>query len=331
MHSATTAIRAALVDLDSHCGAVAVHCSRHGDIRRLRLVYRGSTDHRLRHPSVASLPKPGGSLEMNTTRVYQTVVTSGAAYELLQLIREGTSVKEVMSASVAIGDDGLRELSSIRDEDLAAVSTWTRKSANSTGIEYCLLIGCVLCIFKAATASDARKGLLTEMFLSLGIDKTQAYRCIAVWKRAGRTLSSEPRLVYMFKPESLKLLCEKRSPDQVLEEAIQMARDGITIDTKLAKELIHSAIGEVEDLVHDSHMQLMKPTAGQPKAVARSEPQHGKHRKMFVGRVVTVALEFTGDPTDVDYQAVIDDILQVVNQLDAAKLDHCLDFASIGE
>ena len=127
--------------------------------------------------------------------------------------------------------------SALTDKEVTQLSDWATRTLNYAGIEMVLWSGGVLSIFYAATASESRRVQFKRLIRELRISETQAYRNMAVWKRAGKTLMDNPELIEKFAAESLKILCGKHCSADALESAFESARHGFYIDIQTAREL----------------------------------------------------------------------------------------------
>ncbi|MEO1616658.1 MAG: hypothetical protein AAFV88_12450 [Planctomycetota bacterium] len=233
--------------------------------------------------------------------------------KLMSLIREGESVQRVLRVTADMSQLDLDALGSISDDEHTILEVWAAKSANVVGVEHTVSIGCILCILNAASATESRREVFTRVLNELQISRTQAYRSMAVWQRSGKMFCDSSDLAYMFVPEALKLLCESKSPDRALEEAFEMAKNGMAVDIKAARRLraVHRESYEQAD---------ESPSVVEPGTLATESSKSEEARstglfRVFTGRVVKIALEFRGNPDDIERKSIIDDILAFVNEL----------------
>ncbi|MEO1527976.1 MAG: hypothetical protein AAFX06_21290 [Planctomycetota bacterium] len=237
--------------------------------------------------------------------------------DLLQMIRDGEPVKKVLSTVANTAMPELERLRTIDDDEFTLLSVWATRSANVVGVAEALSLGCVLSIFRAASNTDSRRGVFTRTLGELRISKTQAYRTMAVWRRVGPRIVEEPELTHMFVPESLKLLCEEQTPDEALNEAIEMARSGLAVDIKTARGL-RRAHAKTLGLDRDADLS---PRALSSPAKPRREPESAGPKeeeggvRQFTGRVVSLVLRFRSDPDSVDQKSIVDDILSFVEEI----------------
>ncbi|MEO1530314.1 MAG: hypothetical protein AAFX06_33410, partial [Planctomycetota bacterium] len=140
---------------------------------------------------------------------------------------------------------------------------------------------------------------------------------MAVWRRVGSRIVEEPELTHMFVPESLKLLCEEQTPDEALNEAIEMARSGLAVDIKTARGLrrAHAKTVSVERTADSSSKAL--PSREHPRRETKLDSPKDEERgiREFTGRVVSLVLRFRGDPNSVDQKSIVDDILSFVEEI----------------
>ncbi|QDV81380.1 hypothetical protein TBK1r_02950 [Stieleria magnilauensis] len=242
--------------------------------------------------------------------------------KVMDLVWAGKPVREVLPFTAEMNEDELQAFSSaLTDDDVTQLGVWATRTLNIAGIEMVLWSGGVLSMYSAATARNSRRSLFAELINNLKISETQAYRNMAVWKKAGKTLLESPDLIEMFAAEALKVLCGKQCPIEALHEAFETARLGFYVDIKTAKELRreHSRLLRKVD---DNGKKLIEVSPIQPveNAVAEADQYQGRAEKpcRFTGRVVEIALNFLTDPQSVDQQAILDDFLGFANQLSEA-------------
>lgn len=235
----------------------------------------------------------------------------------MDMVRAGRPIREVLPIAASMEAAAFeKHFSEVNDNDLMLLGAWTSRMLNSFGIESTLWLGGVLSMYGAATATESRAELFDRMIDEIGLSRTQAYRNIAVWKRAGKSLFAEPKLASKFVVEALKILSAESCPDSALEQAFKAARQGQKVDIEFATKLKRRLKPSVVDENREESTSSGKPrdTSADKSSSIQDSPVR-QDQRVFKGRMVNIVLRPLAQPEYVDLQAAIDDLLLFVGEL----------------
>jgi hypothetical protein len=130
-------------------------------------------------------------------------------------------------------DTAKRDLKTLRGigseldgNEMMRLGVITSESIRASAVESTVLQGFLLDLYQIATAQE--KQLFKNMLEDIEISRTQAYRSIAVWRKLGPRLVSEPKVMRRFVPEAMKLICEEKYPTAARDEVVDLANRGQT-------------------------------------------------------------------------------------------------------
>lgn len=224
-----------------------------------------------------------------------------ALHDPVWLALKNREYPEVLKAMVVFSDADLsKRAEQVTDEQIPELATYIVTKCSMVGVQQVMTFGGMLELFALLTESRGHSELMRSMEDDLGVSRSQAYRCRAVWRCFGRTLLSESETLQQFCRESLKLLAEERTPDGARNEALERARQGERITIKVAEHL------------RTKHgMTVPGPVVGTTPAVVSNRPGHW----MFSGSVVRIKLVHNEPGELADVPAVIRDLEAAINEL----------------
>lgn len=207
---------------------------------------------------------------------------------------------EVLKAIIMLPDEEFRAITrKIPGEQIADCAMYVLQKCHMAGVQEVFTFGGLLEFFAAVTETQGHTELMRNMEEDLGVSRSQAYRCRAVFRCFGRTLLSESETLQLFRRESLKLLAEDRTPDSARAEALQLARKGERITIKVAKSL------------QEKHGMTLPAPAASTTAVVADKPGHW----VFSGSTVRIKLVHNEPGELADVPAVIRDLEAAINEL----------------
>ena len=200
----------------------------------------------------------------------------------------------------------------LRSQDVGKLAEYSVGVCRSTAIQSALICGGILELVAIASREEQTPEIYQEVISEIGISRTQAYRCRAIWRFFGSTLFDSPDLMPAFCSESLKLLTEGEATDQARSAALEMAKSGQTITIKVAKKL------------RSSHAEAAADKAEQI-AKAKSQPQEATDSNSiwnFAGQVVDIVLTPRSSAGLANVAAVVGDLNLAIEALCRSESDY---------
>lgn len=218
------------------------------------------------------------------------------------LMLSGKSHSEVLAQLVCMSPvEQNLAAKTVTDDHVSLVATYIVTACQIVGTQHTLMTGALLNLFFLAVDQEGRRELFDNMLDDLGMSRTQAYRCLAVWNCFGAKLLAETTLHQQFSSESLKILSEERTTEAARTAAINLARKNERITIKQAKLLQK----KYSSTSHSATSQL---------SVSRKSTPATRHWS-FSGSVVEIQLTPV-IPSDVpEISAVIEDLEAVLTKL----------------
>ncbi len=236
-------------------------------------------------------------------------------------ILQGKSVKDVMLAMAKLSDFELEKLAlSVPAERITDLSEAVLSVCQTTDVQSLLILGGHLELYAIASREDTEPSLFIEMYERLGISRSYAYDCRAVWRCFGRALTNEKELAKRFVATSLKILSAKSVSSTARDEAIKLARSGADIGIAQAKEIRkkHASLGGNAELASQAEENESRQGNG---VIATLAGNVAKAMRVYTGRLVNITLKSSATSDVGNLDAVITDLQDAITTLQRRKRD----------
>lgn len=220
--------------------------------------------------------------------------------KIIKTILTNERVPIVLREIANSSQEDLDNAQAINDTQVNQLGIWISGKLVTNSVEATITTGGLLFLYLRATDTDNRRELFDNLLEDIGVSRSQAYRCIAVWEHFGRRLIEEPQLIEYFVVEALKILSQSDTPQSARDEAIQRARKKERIRIAQANKLRQKYLQPSTENVEQ-----------QPRTVKTKTPASPKSKNpiwSFVGKTVRLILQPTKAKSQVDLAAIIQDL-----------------------
>jgi len=212
--------------------------------------------------------------------------------------------KVLVDAAATQKSDFSEDVAELNGNEVVQFSMETIKNIRAHGNKYIFVAGGLLEMHHQLTLKEG--GIFKNVLDDLGMDKTQGYRLMGVWRRCGQRLTQNPELTAMFTPEALKILSEERFPEAARAEAFELAGDGKQISIKLAKSICAKHLPDTSEKQSDTVAKRSKQadskpskTVGTGEKTGKSLPKARRSLLSFVGDFARLVVQTKGKTVDV--------------------------------
>ncbi len=228
-----------------------------------------------------------------------------------ELIKQGRPNNDVIHAAAMLSKFELSKIAAeVADNDIYIIGDYVCDNCQKSGVQKTLIFGCLLELFASASREEQNPDILAEMYERLGIKRSYAFECRAVWRCFGSPLTKQPNVAARFLAASLKILSQESTPEAARAEAVERAAKGELINIAVAK-----AIRQKHAAPKPKPEKEMSPQPVKPNKIVEIAKKLSGVVKVYTGRLIQVTLKPTaaGDADNID--ALIRDLEDAITQL----------------
>ncbi len=232
-----------------------------------------------------------------------------------EFINAGKSFRDVLNVLAESNSDELQKTgSALSKEMIQEVEKFVRREIRSASVRHVLACGAMFHLLSFISDEEFVQKRFDDLLNELMISRTQAYRCRPVWTCFGKVFLQESGLQNFFCAEALKILSEEQTPQSARNEALQLAREGITITIKIAVTLkLHRGPEPLQinrDAVSRTH-----PIANSSSSIPSRQGKKRCKKWLFVGTAARIEVISTTADGVTDRAAVIHDLQAAIEEL----------------